>query len=1122
MIFQAFTSFNPAIQLFQTMDLLTKNIFCKEACSTQNYTDPKCKNLFQRLDQENVAELKRFCYLSHRDEAQLLPAWLDHFLVSLAYGFAYLILFIIIQKILERRSAQEEERNSNAQPLLRGNNLDSQSDIQNSEDDDWQSKPSQEKKPAIFVNNLGKTIQGKTVLQDINLIINKQEVLCLLGQNESGKSTFLQILTGFQSQTHGSIKYVNENVQLMKEKPRISFCPQETFAFPDNTVLENLRFFARIQGLDGKIPEQERPTRIKTVLERTNLTNFQDVVVSKLYQEQIKKLNMAIALLNDPQIIFMDEPTTGLDITSREAFWGVIKKLKAEKKAIVFTTQVFEDAEELADRVAILSRGKIEDVGSLSSLKRKFGKTYNLSIFSSKESLKRKAEEIKKTIQAHIPFAEPLQYTASDVMKYTLSSAQNEKLPALFKDLEKIKDIQFSIKMPSLRETFDNYERDRLQEEPNAVYDLMGQSVTLHLNNQETRMQIRSQSQFRAILEQRIFKRATKMGRLVFYLILVILVSTIVYIMKKIGEKEIDKLLLQHLWFFVIFCGLIKMTFTLHSLIKDRETNKTHAMKVMGLRPSMYWLANLLYDTVSILPIIFSCLIISQKIKETAPRKLIFIFFSALVVSLNVVVYSYNLARHFKNSKIFLLVSFLLVILSWGTAAILIENLSKYIFFMIRAFLSFIPQTYLFLGVIVIIDIEKGLLSKTDKYQVFDVPQVLISVLITFLYVIYKDTRITHTPKATAPSLSETPSATFVRSIENELDQSLEDERNMLSSNDLNKYMIKFQNVRKTYSNAYNHALSETTFGVEKGQVFCLVGLNKSGKSTIFDIITRKISPTSGQVFLNSQELTAKNYKPDLSIGLCPQTDTLWKELTVSRHLGIYAKLKGIPRLEMEASIMKVLEGLELLEHKHRRVRELSAGTRRKLCVALAILGAPKLIILDEPTKGVDSRGRRQIWSLLKEMAVENQSTVLVSTHHMEDAELVADKIGIMVEGDMIKIGTINDIRKENSFYYLVIDRVKKEHAKAVKDRIKAILPKVQPKEKAGERKITYKVPRGLVKSEFASIFRLLEDELAQKTIGDFSFSDISLNRDFRDRAITEISKRRENERTRTHSFHKL
>jgi len=117
----------------------------------------------------------------------------------------------------------------------------------------------------------------------------------------------------------------------------------------------------------------------------------------------------------------------------------------------------------------------------------------------------------------------------------------------------------------------------------------------------------------------------------------------------------------------------------------------------------------------------------------------------------------------------------------------------------------------------------------------------------------------------------------------------------------------------------------------------------------------------------------------------------------------------------------------------------------------------------------------------------------------------------------MIKIGTINAIRKENSFYYLVIDGVKKEHEKAVKDRIKVIFPKVQPKEKLGEKKITYKVPRGLVKSEFGSIFRLLEDELAQKTIGDFSFSDISLTRDFRDRAMTGVyRKHRETESTRS------
>jgi len=150
-------------------------------------------------------------------------------------------------------------------------------------------------------------------------------------------------------------------------------------------------------------------------------------------------------------------------------------------------------------------------------------------------------------------------------------------------------------------------------------------------------------------------------------------------------------------------------------------------------------------------------------------EEFIFLFFLALVISLNIVVYSYNLARHFKTAKSFLLVSIILVILSWLFDELLALYVKTYHILSIANFLFFIPQTCLFLGIVAIVDIKNGLLtSNSHSLLIIHVILVMISTLFSFIYIVYKDTRITHVPKSTSGK-TEPPSATLKSREEDEL-----------------------------------------------------------------------------------------------------------------------------------------------------------------------------------------------------------------------------------------------------------------------------------------------------------------------------------------------------------------
>jgi len=188
-------------------------------------------------------------------------------------------------------------------------------------------------------------------------------------------------------------------------------------------------------------------------------------------------------------------------------------------------------------------------------------------------------------------------------------------------------------------------------------------------------------------------------------------------------------------------------------------------------------------------------------------------------------------------------------------------------------------------------------------------------------------------------------------------------------------------------------ALWDLNFGVEQGQIFCLLGPNEAGKTSTFDIITRQTAITYGKVCIYGQELK-KGVEPTYNTGFCLQTDVLWDDLTVEQHFRLYSSFKGLDVQRTNENIEYVSEALGMKKYLGKQVKTLSGGSKRKLSVGLAIIGGPEIIVLDEPTTGVDAIGRSQIWKLLKTLAEKKKSTVLISTHYMEDAELVADKLG--------------------------------------------------------------------------------------------------------------------------------
>ncbi len=211
--------------------------------------------------------------------------------------------------------------------------------------------------------NLTKKFKEFTAVDNLNLEIKAGELFSLLGVNGAGKTTTIKILSFLSKKTAGEIYIkgakIEENTNKIKEIMNVS--PQETAIAPNLTVKENLNFIAGIYSIKNK------EEKVSELIKLFNLDEHQNKKASTLSGGLKRRLSIAMALINEPKILFLDEPTLGLDVISRRELWGIINSLKG-KTTIILTTHYMEEAESLSDRIGIMEKGELKFVGTVKEI----------------------------------------------------------------------------------------------------------------------------------------------------------------------------------------------------------------------------------------------------------------------------------------------------------------------------------------------------------------------------------------------------------------------------------------------------------------------------------------------------------------------------------------------------------------------------------------------------------------------------------------------------------------------------------------------------------------------------------------------------------------------------------
>ncbi|KAK1175667.1 phospholipid-transporting ATPase ABCA1-like [Acipenser oxyrinchus oxyrinchus] len=232
------------------------------------------------------------------------------------------------------------------------------------------------------------------------------------------------------------------------------------------------------------------------------------------------------------------------------------------------------------------------------------------------------------------------------------------------------------------------------------------------------------------------------------------------------------------------------------------------------------------------------------------------------------------------------------------------------------------------------------------------------------------------------------------------------------------------ENLVKIYQDGKKVAVDGLTLGFYEGQITSFLGHNGAGKTTTMSILTGLFPPTSGTAYILGKDIRSDLSTIRQNLGVCPQHNVLFDQLTVEEHIWFYARLKGLSEVEVKAEMEQIVVDVGLPNKRKAKTSQLSGGMQRKLSIALAFVGGSKVVILDEPTAGVDPYSRRGIWDLL--LNYRHGRTIILSTHHMDEADILGDRIAIISHGKLCCVGSSLYLKNQlGTGYYLTL--VKKD-----------------------------------------------------------------------------------------------
>ncbi|KAK2528401.1 hypothetical protein Q9233_007372 [Columba guinea] len=957
----------------------------------------------------------------------------------------------------------------------------------------------------------------------------------------------------------------------------VGFCPQFNLHFELLTVKENLRTFAHIKGIQWKEVEQE----VQKVLVMLDLTDLQDVCANTLSGGQKRKLSLGIAILGNPQVLLLDEPTAGLDPCSRHHVWNLLKERQAGRVTL-FTTQSMEEADAHADRKAFLSNGRLQCVGSSLYLKRKWGIGYHLRMHINDLC---DPELTSSLVRQYIPNA-VLKRQKGDELCYTLPLENTNSFPDLFSHLESSLlqgIVSYEVNRTTLEDVFLKLEgKEAIGHEEDVDLDGRDQSLPgfSELGSTAVTGMALWRQQVCAMMRIRFLKLKHEgkflasillfFGMFILPLLMIFIdiklwndsgnweISASPYFLPtkvKIQNKSTNLLIFndtgseiedfiaalkaqninpeisfeKNVTSIPLYNGAIKISlegksyrytvlcsvepinclpvlmnilsntflrlfnstapirvwsdpfyrtgspYTKESLftfcltyvltlaaglpphfamsaMEDYKLQARSQLRLAGLYPSAYWCGQALVDVPlfwTLMCLMFGVILLFNPIFPLESWTVPPLIICLIGYGVSVILFVYLIAFKFRTGRSNRYIwSFIFILVN--SIVFMVSNIHTATYFTFSTLIPvFAPLAWMIFAVHNFPLYFVGHFERRGEIFISAFAPYIQCVIFAFLLrclALRSGEAVTRLDpifriqqrRAVArqnrdPPGEEPPEVQAERERVRSAMASLQhQEEPVIMVNGLHKeYDDKkgccvFKKKKKV-------AIKNLSFSVKKGEVLGLLGPNGAGKSTTINMISGDITVTAGEnVYVSPWFLST------LTAVLANRNGHFNAFLSISHSLA---------------------RALDLQKHLETPARRLSAGEARKLSFALSVLGDPTVMVWDEPSVGMDPKGQRQMWRLIRRAAQGRERAAVLCTQYLEEAAAICDRVAILVAGQLRYIGSLEDLKsKFGTSYRLEVKMRDAEHSNALHAEIVRLFPGAAWQERTTHLLI-YKIP---------------------------------------------------------------
>jgi len=964
--------------------------------------------------------------------------------------------------------------------------------------------------PTVSVRSLRKTFGSFKAVQGISFDLYDGQIFSLLGHNGAGKTTTINMLTGLFAPDSSSgattIYGANINSNMVEARKSLGICPQHDVLFEQLTCREHIVFFSLLKGSTELW--NEAGAESDELLEHFHLHERAFYVGSELSGGMKRKLSSAIALCGGSKFVILDEPTAGMDPLARRELWDLLKEYR-HGRTMLLTTHYMDEADVLGDRIAIMSRGELQCVGSSPFLKRTFGAGYKLIMTMVPGTLDEAKEHGKAgvSVEDHPITRRLMDFIARvvpDVSVATRECTFNSLVFVLpfdavanFGQFFDELDVQlanygvqgYSVAITDLEEVFLKVGEDHTLRESKLEGDTGNNRIPAAA--ELTTAQIGERSTYVPSLlgqAQGLWKKRVSSAmndlKTIPLILLPILVAIAGFTCNVTGQFGTAGSIGANIaTAAIVFVGYIPTPGLLaEGVVAERTTKLRNVLTVMGCDLKSYWLGVFMGDftlfMMSAVPIWIIAVVCSQIIPPTDddcnyPPGLnltwyynhggnddVFcgssddgddstltkwmnggnIFFLVPLFGLQLCAFSYALSFSFSSPRLAIvfmpflslilifvpLIVVLIVQLGFGEqGAGLIDPSSEAIIGSILwGVVLCSPHAALGLGLAAT---STNLSKDVSNYPPFwAVCMIMGAESILYLVATYRVDRqaLISLQPGRGDIVPQEELDAMDDDVRKERAQVLAMDHQSITSGE---FGLRFADLNKTFppktpNGEPLRAVRDVNLRLPQGQLFGLLGANGAGKTTAISCVMRSLYPTTGDIHVCGDSVLSNFRGASSHLGVVTQHNTLWDRLSCVDHLKLFARLRGVPDKYVKPLVRATLREMELEPYAHKLAMQLSGGMKRKLCVAIALIGDPKVVLLDEPSAGLDPVSRRNLWDvIIKTMA---SRSVVLTTHSMEEAEALCTRIGIMVKGQLRILGTPQHLKDKFGSGYEIILQV--------------------------------------------------------------------------------------------------